>query len=69
MLLLVLDDAVSFGMLSQESRQKEIADSISRSVGKEVQIQIKLNESGHSFERAYVDLEQMIHAEIEYEDF
>ena len=56
-------------MLSQESRQKEIADSISRSVGKEVQIQIKLNESGHSFERAYVDLEQMIHAEIEYEDF
>ncbi len=68
-LLLVLDDAVSFGMLSQESRQKEIADSISRSVGKEVQIQIKLNESGHSFERAYVDLEQMIHAEIEYEDF
>ncbi len=68
-LLLVLDDAVSFGMLSEESRQKEIADSISRSVGKEVQIQIKLNESGHSFERAYVDLEQMIHAEIEYEDF
>lgn len=68
-LLIVLDDSLSYDMLSEEDRQKEILDSILRNTGKEVQIQVKLNDTGHSFEKAYVDLEQMIHTEIEYEDF
>lgn len=68
-LLIVLDDSLSYDMLSEEDRQKEILDSILRNTGKEVQIQVKLNDTGHSFEKAYIDLEQMIHTEIEYEDF
>lgn len=68
-LLMILDDPILSEMLAQEERVREITDSISRSIGKEVQVQIKYNDTGQSFERAYVDLEQMIHTEIEYEDF
>lgn len=68
-LLIVLDDSILCEMLSEEERLKEITDSISKSIGKEVEIQIKYNDTGQSFEQAYVDLEQMIHTEIEYEDF
>ncbi len=68
-LLIVLEDSLGFDMLSEEERQQEIKDCILRNIGKEVQIQIKLNDTGQSFEKAYADLEQMIHTEIEYEDF
>lgn len=68
-LLIVLDDPMIGEMLEQEERQKEIRECISRSIGKEVQIQIKYNDTEQPFEKAYVDLEQMIHTEIEYEDF
>lgn len=68
-LLIVFDDFIISDMLSEEERQKEIKDVISKSIGKEVQIQIRLQDSGQSFEKEYVDLEQMIHTQIEYEDF
>ncbi len=68
-LLIVMDDPILSEMLSEEQRMQEITDSISRSIGKEVQVQIKYNDTGQSFEQSYVDLEQMIHTEIEYEDF
>ena len=68
-LLIVLDDFIISDMLSKEERQKEIKDIISKSIGKEVQIQIRLQDAGQSFETEYVDLEQMIHTQIEVEDF
>lgn len=68
-LLIVLDDPILSEMLSQEERLREITDSISRSIGKEVQVRVKYNDTGQSFEQSYVDLEQIIHTEIEYEDF
>ncbi len=68
-LLIVLEDSIIGEMLTEEERQREIKESISRSIGKEVQIQIKYNDTGQPFEKAYVDLEQVIHAPIEYEDF
>lgn len=68
-LMIVLDDAIVCEMLSEEERQAEIIEHISNSIGKEVQIQIRWNDTGEPFEKAYVDLEQMIHTEIEYEDF
>ena len=60
---------ILYDMISEEERLQEITEKISGSIGKEVQIQVKLNDTGHSFEKAYVDLEQIIHTEIEYEDF
>ncbi len=68
-LLIVFDDSLLYDMISEEERLQEITEKISGSIGKEVQIQVKLNDTGHSFEKAYVDLEQIIHTEIEYEDF
>ncbi len=68
-LMIVLDDSILCDMLSEEERLKEITDTISKCIGKQIQIQIKYNNTGQSFEQAFVDLEQMIHTEIEYEDF
>lgn len=68
-LLLVFDDSILCEMLTEEERMKEITDSISKSIGKEVEIQIRYHSCDQSFEKTYVDLEQIIHTEIEYEDF
>lgn len=68
-LLIVIDDPIGGEMLSREESKKEIAEIISSTVGKEVQIQIEVNKTQQPFESAYVDLEKMIHMEIEYEDF
>ncbi len=68
-LMIVLDDSILCDMLSEEERLKEITDTISKCIGKQIQIQIKYNHTGQSFEQSFVDLEQMIHTEIEYEDF
>lgn len=67
-LLIILEDSLSCDMLLEEERLQEVKDIISGSIGKEVQVQIKLNDTGQPFENAYVDIEQMIHTEIEYED-
>lgn len=68
-LLLVLDDFILSEMLSEEERKREITDTISKSIGKEIQIQIKHNDTGQPFEKAYADLEQVVHMPIEYEEF
>lgn len=68
LLSVVLDDSIGYDILTQEGHQEEIADTVSNSIGKEIQVQIQLNETGRPFEQAYVDLEQIIHTEIEYED-
>lgn len=67
-LLIVLDDSFTYDILSTEEKQQEITQNISRSIGKEIKIQIRKNDTGHSFQDAYMDLEQMIHTEIEYEE-
>ncbi len=68
MLLIVLDDPIGAEMLSNEEHRQEIADIISRNIGKEIQIQIQANETDQPFEETYVDLAQVIHMDIEYED-
>lgn len=67
-LMIVLDDSFDSEIIAREERQQDIARMISDSVGKEVQIQIQINKSGRPFQESYVDLEQMIHMDIEYED-
>ncbi len=68
-LLIVMDEPILCEMLTEEERLKEITDTISGCIGKEVQVQIKQNDTGQPFEKAFVDLEQVVHMEIEYEDF
>ena len=67
-LLIVLDDAIGAEMLSGEEHRQEIADIISGAVGKDIQVQIRVNDTGHAFEDSFVDLKEAIHMEIEYEE-
>ena len=68
-LLVVLDDPIGGEMLSREETLQEISSIISSVIGKEVQIQIEVNKTQQPFEHAYIDLEKVIHMDIEYEDF
>ena len=67
-LLIVLDDSIGGEMLSSEERRQEIANNISQAVGKEIKVQVQINDTGHTFEEAYVDLNEVIHMDIEYEE-
>lgn len=67
-LLIILDDPIGAEMLAGAEYMQEISSIISRNIGKEVEIQIQANTSGHAVDDAYVDLSQIINMEIEYED-
>lgn len=67
-LLIVLDHTFDGDIVAREEKQQEIADIISNRIGKEVQVQIQINDTGRPFEESYADLEQMIHMDIVYED-
>ena len=54
-LMIVLDDSILCDMLSEEERLKEITDTISKCIGKQIQIQIKYNHTGQSFEQSFVE--------------
>lgn len=68
-LLIVLEDDIGGEMLSRKEQRQEIESLISSAIGKEVRVQIEVNKTKQPFEAAYVDLEKMIHMDIEYEDF
>lgn len=67
-LAIVLDDAVAAQLLGDEEHRKIIADAITESIDREVEVQIQLNESSRPFEEAFVDLEQLINMDITIED-
>ncbi len=68
-LLIVLDDSFGSEVIAEkEDYQQQITDHIVRSIGKDVQVQIRKNDTGRSFQDAFVDLEQVIHTQIEYEE-
>lgn len=67
-LMIVLDDAVAAGMVSEEEHRKEICRVISDYIGKEVDVQIQQNQSNRPFEEAYVDLAQIVNMDIVIEE-
>lgn len=67
-LMVVFDDAMGAGYFSREEEKKQLEQVIAEHVGKEVAVQIRQNESGLPLGDAYVDLEQVIHMDITYED-
>ena len=70
-LLLVFEDPNAYEYISenrsecQDSLKMMIADRI----GKEVELQVKHNDTGHASEEVYPDLRQLINIEIEEDDF
>lgn len=67
-LLVVFDDALAAGYFSREENKKQLEQVIAEHVGKEVAVLIQQNESGLPAGDAYVDLEQVIHMDITYEE-
>ncbi len=67
-LLIVLGDSVGYQMLMNENRPEEIKNTISNRIGKEVNIEIKMLETGSSFENSYVDIEKLVNMDIVVED-
>lgn len=67
-LLLVTDDTVAADFLNTPEHKQEITDVIAGRIGKEVEIQIQQNQTNRPIEESFVDLEQVIHMEIEIEE-
>lgn len=67
-LLLVFDDDMAYTYITEGSHKQEISDMISKRVGKEIELVIQENESSRPFEENYIDLEKIVHMDIEIEE-
>lgn len=67
-LLIVFEDEFAESYVNTEEHKQEIAAAVAARIGKEIEIRIQRNESQHSFEDSYVDIEKVIHMELEIED-
>lgn len=67
-LQLIFQDENAFAYVNREEQKKAVAQQIAGKIGKEVELQCKLLETGRKFEDSYVDLHQLIHMDIEIED-
>ena len=70
-LLLVFDDPNAYAYLesNRSECQTELKEAVADRIGKEIEIQLKLNDSGQPGDEIYPDLGQLIQFEIEEEDF
>ena len=69
-LLLVFDDETAYGYISENRAncRDNLADIIQRRTGKDVPIEVKLNDSGYTAKEVYTDLSELIQMDIEIED-
>lgn len=67
-LMLVFDDDLAYTYVAEEHHRQEMTDIISRRVGKQIEIILQENESSRPFEENYVDLEKIVHMDIEIEE-
>ena len=67
-LMLVFDDDMAYTYIGEGTHKQEIEELISRQIGRTIELQIRENESGRPFEESYVDLEKIVHMDIEIED-
>lgn len=67
-LMIVFDDPVAADFMSTEEHRKEISRLISEYIGRDVEVVIDRNQSGHAFEDAYIDLSQIINMDITFEE-
>lgn len=55
------------GYFGREEERRQLERTIAEQTGREISVVIKENDTNRPFQDAYVDLEQVIHMEIEYE--
>ena len=59
---------MAHGILSEAEHVQEIKETIERNIGRSIELEIRLNDTGRPFEESYVDISQMIRMDIEEED-
>ena len=67
-LLLVFDDEVAESYVNSEFHKQELQAAVSAKIGKEIDIQIKRNDTGYPADQAYPDIEKLINMDITIED-
>ena len=67
-LVLEFEDSMAAGYFSREEERRQLEEAVARRIGGSVPILIREAEAGRSFEEPNVDLDQVIHMEITYED-
>ena len=71
-LLIVFDDEIAYGMANREEHIARLKELIAQRIGREVEVQMKLNDSDQPSGALYPDLEEImrtkIHMDIEIED-
>lgn len=67
-LLMVFEDTMAAGFFSREEERRQLEDAIAERIGKQVTVQVRTNDTGRPFEESHVDLEQVIHMDITYEN-
>lgn len=70
-LLLVFDDKNAYDYVTENraSCQDDLKAAVAEYIGKQIEIQVRKNDTGHSKEEVYPDLSQLIQMEIEEEEF
>ena len=70
-LLLVFEDPNAYAYIAENRSEcrDNLREMITDRIGKEVEIQVKQNETGHASDEIYPDLRQLINFEIEEDDF
>lgn len=70
-LLLVFEDPNAYTYVEENRSdcQGALKEAVAERIGKEIEVQIKLNDSGHPSDEIYPDLGQLIQMDIEEEDF
>lgn len=67
-LLIVVEDELAEGYLNREEHKKDLEQLIADKIGKEVEVEVRLNQSNRSFEDSFVDIEKLIHMDITIEE-
>lgn len=67
-LVVVFDDPMAAGYFAREEERKQLEDTIAEHIDRQVAVIIKENDTNRPFEDSHVDLEQVIHMDITYED-
>jgi len=67
-LVVVFEDTMAAGLFGRQDEKQALENAIADRIGKQVSVIIKENDSNRPFEESYVDLEQVIHMDITYDD-
>lgn len=67
-LLVVFSDLMADGIVNTPERKQELEQCIANSIGKQVEVDMKMLETGTSFEETYVDIQKVINMDIVIED-